>query len=79
MEDDVDAADGGVDARRLRMEDGTSLAAVDLVPRAARSAIDGELPRERMALVEFSTRDEDGNPVYGVTLEIETPADGTEA
>jgi hypothetical protein len=68
--------DGGVDARRLRMEDGTSLAAVDLVPRAARSAIDGELPRERMALVEFSTRDEDGNPVYGVTLEIETPADG---
>jgi hypothetical protein len=68
--------DGGVDARRLRMEDGTSLAAVDLVPRAARPAIDGELPKERMALVEFSTRDEDGNPVYGVTLEIETPADG---
>jgi hypothetical protein len=68
--------DAGSDARRVPLEAGASLAAIDLVPHAAPKAVDAVLPKETVALVEFSTRDEDGNPVYGVTLDVETPANG---
>lgn len=68
--------DAGSDARRVQLETGASLATLDLVPHAEPKTTDSVLPKETVALVEFSTRDEDGNPVYGVTLEVETPANG---
>lgn len=68
--------DAGTDARRVRLAEGASIAATDLVPHAEAKTIDVVLPKETLALVEFSTRDEDGNPVYGVALEVDTPRDG---